>query len=158
MQYSVIPSDSHATQAFIQLQQGLDEPLDKYLHCVSELLSKIYCTSDMSRMLVKGLNHYSVVCSLNCKEVKDSITECQSLQWKMIKECLRDICDVRNRHEQAKGYCSAKFNTPDASCITEVKTMKKTGLCYKCRRPHFQCNCRDNSGNSSNKFHIKTPT
>ena len=30
-----------------------------------------------------------------------------------------------------------------------------TGLCYKCRGPHLQCNCRNNS---SNKFQAKTPT
>ena len=43
LQHSVIPSNTHATQAFTQLEQGPDELLDDYLHCVSEL-SKIYTT------------------------------------------------------------------------------------------------------------------
>ena len=48
-QYSIIPPDSHATQAVTQLEQGLDQLLDMYLHCASEL-SKICPTSDMSRI------------------------------------------------------------------------------------------------------------
>ena len=40
MQYSGIPFPSHATQAFAQLEQGLDELLDMYLHPPSEFLSK----------------------------------------------------------------------------------------------------------------------
>ena len=38
MQYATIPFDSHATQPFAQIGQGLDELLDMYLHHVSELL------------------------------------------------------------------------------------------------------------------------
>ena len=47
MVYSIIQSDSHATQDFTQLEQGLDELLDVYLHCSSELLSKIYHVDTM---------------------------------------------------------------------------------------------------------------
>ena len=57
MQQSIIPSDSHATQAFTHLEQSPDKLLDDYLHHVSDLLSKIYHTSDMSRILVESTNH-----------------------------------------------------------------------------------------------------
>ena len=73
MQYPVIPSDSHATQAFIRFKQGPAELLDEYLNCVSELLSELYHTSDMSRILVQGLNHYTVMYSLNCRNLKDIV-------------------------------------------------------------------------------------
>ena len=43
----------------------------------------------------------------------------------MTEECFRNIHNICAGYERAKGYCRAKFNTPDASCITEVKTMKK---------------------------------
>ena len=61
MQYSIILSDIHATQASTQLEQGPEELLDNYLHCVSELLSKIFHTYDMSSISVEGTNHYAVV-------------------------------------------------------------------------------------------------
>ena len=65
----------------------------------------------------------------------------------MMEECFRDIHNVGAGYELAKGYCRAKLNMPDASCIAEIKSMKKAGLCYKCGGPHFQCNCTDNSNN-----------
>ena len=61
IQYSIMPFDTHTTQAFTHLEQGPDELLDDYLHHVSELLSKIYHTSDMSRISAEGTNHYAVV-------------------------------------------------------------------------------------------------
>ena len=72
MQHSVLPSDTHATQAFTLLYQGPDEILDDYLHHVSELLSKMYHTSDMSTIWEEGTNHYAVVYGLNCRKLKDS--------------------------------------------------------------------------------------
>ena len=71
MQYSVIPSDTHATLAFTNLEQGPDDLLDNY--CVSKLLSKIYNTSDMSSIAVKATNHYAVAYGLNCRKLKDHI-------------------------------------------------------------------------------------
>ena len=82
MPCSVIPSDSHTTQAFTQLEQGLDELLDEYLQCVSELSSKIYHTSDMSNISTEDINHYAVVHGLNFRKLKDSIVGHWSMQWK----------------------------------------------------------------------------
>ena len=73
MQYTVILMDSHTTQAFAWLEQGLDEFLDVYLHCTSKLLPKIYHTSDMSRISVEGFNHYAAVYGLKCLKLKDSV-------------------------------------------------------------------------------------
>ena len=85
MQYSVIMSDSHAPQAFTQLEQGLDELLDDYLHYVSELLSKIYHTSDISSISVEGINHYALVYGLNCRKLKDGVVGHWSIQWRTMK-------------------------------------------------------------------------
>ena len=94
MPYSIIPSDTHATKAFIHLEQGPDEPLDDYLQCVSELLLKIYHTSDMSRISVEVTNHYAVIYDLNCRKLKDSMAGHRNAQWKMIEECFRDILSI----------------------------------------------------------------
>ena len=53
MQYYIITSHSH-TQAFAHLERGLDEFLDDYLHHLSEPLSKIYNTSDISIIPAEG--------------------------------------------------------------------------------------------------------
>ena len=83
MQYYIIPSDNHATQALNHLEQGPDELLDDYIHHVSDL-SKIYHTSDMSRISVEGTNHYAVVYGLNCRKLKkmwQDIKVCSGRQW-----------------------------------------------------------------------------
>ena len=78
------------------------------------------------------------------------------MQSKMIEDGFRDICNIGIGYERAKGYCRAEFNTLDASCITDAKTMKKLGWYYKCRAPHFQSNWTDHRGNSSNELQTKT--
>ena len=80
VQYSIILSDSNTTQAFTWLEQGMHELLDEYLHQASELLSKIFYTSDMSRISVEDLNHYAMVYGLNCRKLKDIIAGHQSAQ------------------------------------------------------------------------------
>ena len=80
MQYSAILYNTHATQAFTQLNQGLDELQDMYLYPVSELLSKIYHTSDMSRIWVDDLNQYTMIYVLNCGKLKNSVAEDQREQ------------------------------------------------------------------------------
>ena len=79
IQYSIIPSNTHATQAFTHLEQGQDKLVDDYLHCVSQLLSKIYHTSDTSRISAEGTNLYVVVYCLNCRKLKDSVAGYQGI-------------------------------------------------------------------------------
>ena len=44
-----------------------------YLHCASELLSKIHHTTDMAQIPAEGLKHYTVVYDLNSKKLKDKV-------------------------------------------------------------------------------------
>ena len=155
MQYSAILFDSHATKALAQLEKGLDELLNMYLVHTSEHLSNIYYTSDMSRISGDGLNHYTVVYGLNYRRLKDSVVGHHSTQWKMMEDCSRDICNIDAEYERAKGYYRAKLNTQEASMITEVKTTKQPGPCYKFRGPHSQNNCT-NHKNDKNNFQNKT--
>ena len=83
MQYSIYASKTHTPQAFTNLEQGLDELLDDYLYCASELLSKIYHNSDISKISAEGTNHYQVVYGLNCRKLKDSMAGYRSAQWKI---------------------------------------------------------------------------
>ena len=49
----------------------------------------------------------------------------QSMQWKMMEDCFKDICNIGSGFEKAKGYSRVEYNTSEASVITEVKTMRK---------------------------------
>ena len=99
--YSAILYDSHVTQAFSKLEQGPDEFLDMYLCHTSDFLSELYHTSNMSKILAGGLKHYAVVFGLDCRRLKDSVVGHQSMQWKMIEDCFRDICNFGAGYEKA---------------------------------------------------------
>ena len=158
MQYSTIPFDRHVTQAFAQLEQGANELLDTYLDCTSELLSRIYHTTDMYRILVRGLNHYTVVYGLNCRWLKDSVVGHQSIQWKTMEDCFRDIHNTVAGYERTTGYYRADFNTPEASMITNLKTIKELRPYYRCSRSHLQNNCTNHKSNIGNKLQNTSST
>ena len=155
MQYSIIPSDTYATQAFTIENKVWMSFLMTIYNCVSELLLKIYHISDLFRFSAEVPNHYAVVYGLNCKKLKDSMAGHWSAQWKMREEYFRDICNISMGSEWAKAYCRAKFSIPDRSVFNKIKAMKKTGQCYKCGRPHLQHEC---TSNGNNKFPNTTTT
>ena len=84
-QYSSIPFNSHATQAFAHLQQGLDELLKMYLCCASEILSKIHHPSDLSQFLAEGLNHYTAVYGLNSRKLMNNAVGHWCVHWRSWK-------------------------------------------------------------------------
>ena len=140
-QYSSVPFDSHVTQSFAHLQQGLDELLKIYFHCASKLLLKIHHTSDMSNISAEGLNHNTVVYVLNSRELRASVVGHCSVEWRNMGDCFRDKSAFGAGYERAKGYGRAEFNTPKASTINEVKPKKDRGPCFRCSGPHFQNTC-----------------
>ena len=123
-QYSTISFNSHATQAFAYLQQGPDELLEMYLHCASELLSKIHHTTDMSQMPAKGLSTYTVVYGLHSTKPKDKVAGHQSTYWNTIKDCFSDIHAFGTGYERVNGYSRVDFNIL-ASAISEIKSTKE---------------------------------
>ena len=64
----------------------------------------------MSKISVEALNHYTIVYSLNHREIKDSVVGCQSAHWKSIEDCFRDICIFEMGYKRAKGYWRADFD------------------------------------------------
>ena len=52
--FSPLPYDNHASQAFTNPMQGPEEFLTKYVECSISLLTQINYTSDMSAISVLG--------------------------------------------------------------------------------------------------------
>ena len=67
----------------------------------------------MSRILEEGLNHYTVVYGQNCRLLKESVVGHQSVHWKMMENCFRDIHNIGVGYEIAKGFSGDEFNTPE---------------------------------------------
>ena len=107
--------------------------------CTTQLsFCQKFTTSDMSRILTEGLNHYTVVFGLNCRRSKDSVVGYWSIQRKIMEDCFRDIWNIGAGYKRAKGYCRAKLNTPEASIITELNTLKDQNCATNLDNPTFK--------------------
>ena len=181
MQYSAIPFDSHSTQAFAQLEQGLDDLLDMYLHHANELLSKICYTSDMSRNLAEGLIHYTVVYGLNCRRLKTVLWNTKACNEKWWRVALgisivlvpdikgpKAIADLNSTSQKHQWSLSSKpwrnqyhvTDVEDLTSKTTTKTIKVTTVissktrCPYCKttREAITYNNFCNNRNKSNIF------
>ena len=81
---------------------------------------------------------------------------CGTPKHAMENDCFRNACNIGAVYEKAKGYCRAEYNTPEVSANTEVKTTRKSGLCYRCVGSLFQSDCTNLKERNINKFKNKT--
>ena len=78
-----------------------------YLHCASELLSKLHHMTNTSKIPTEGLNHYTMVYGLNSSKLRDKAAAYQRTQWKTIEDCFSNIHTFVAGYERDKGYCTA---------------------------------------------------
>ena len=151
-QYSLIPFNSYAIQAFAHLQQGPDELLHMYLHHASEIVLKIHHTSDMSQISVKDLNHYPAVCGLNCRKLKKKCCGTLECTLEVNGKIASEMSVIFGADDKrAKGYCRAESNAQEASTLNEVKPTKDPGPCFRSSGPHFQNRCTKHRNQPNNK-------
>ena len=62
--YSEIPYDTHAINAYDSLHQGSSESTIAYLHRVQDILEHIHHTSDMSSITTISTNHAKILTGL----------------------------------------------------------------------------------------------
>ena len=101
-----------------------------------------------------------MVYGLNCRRLKESIVGHQSVQWKTMEDCSRNICNIGAWYDRAKGYAE-QISTPqrhqqslrsksqrnqDCATNAEDPTSKKTAQTIKVaavtnsktRHPHYK--------------------
>ena len=62
--YSEIPYDTHAINAYDNLHQGSDESTSAYLHRAQDILECIHNTCDMTSIPAIGTNHAKILTGL----------------------------------------------------------------------------------------------
>ena len=62
--YSEIPYNTHAINAYNTLQQGSDESTEAYLHRAQDILECIHHTNNMSSITAIGKNHAKILTGL----------------------------------------------------------------------------------------------
>ena len=73
--YSEIPYDTHAINAYDSLHQGSSESIIAYLHRVQDILKHIHHTDDMSSITAIGTNHAKILTGLKESWLQNKLAE-----------------------------------------------------------------------------------
>ena len=79
--YSEIPYDTHAINAYDTLQQGNDESTEAYLHRAQDILEHIHHTKDMSSISAIGTNHAKILTCLKDSRLCNKLAKSKTKKW-----------------------------------------------------------------------------
>ena len=102
--YSIIPYNKHAINAYDTLQQGTDESTEAYLHRVQDNLEHIYHISNMSTITAIGTNHTKISTGLKDKKLHIKLTESKVKRWNNMAQVLQDVAEMAVSFERSRGY------------------------------------------------------
>ena len=102
--YSEIPYDTHAINAYDTLQQGNNESTEAYLHRAQDILEHIHHTNDMSSISAIGTNHSKILTGLKDGRLCNKLAESKAQKWINMVQVLQDIADMAVNFERSHGY------------------------------------------------------
>ena len=91
--YSKIPYDTHAINAYNMLQQDNDESTEVYLHRVQDILEHIHHTNDMTSISAIGTNHTKILTGLRNDRLHNKLAESRAKRWTNKVQVLQDVAD-----------------------------------------------------------------
>ena len=79
--YSKVPYDAHAINAYNTQQQGTDESTEAYLNRAQDILEHIHHTNNMSSITAIGTNHTTILTGLKDKKLCNNLVESKAKKW-----------------------------------------------------------------------------
>ena len=79
--YSEIPYDTHAFNAYDSLQQGNNESTEACLHRAQDILECIHHTNDMSSITAIGMNHAKILTGLKDSRLQNKLAKSKAKKW-----------------------------------------------------------------------------
>ena len=92
--YSEIPYDTHAINAYDNLHQGSNESTSAYLHRVQDILEHIHHTSDMTSIPAIGTNHVKILTGLKDSRLRNKSAKSKANKWTTMSQVLQDVADM----------------------------------------------------------------
>ena len=92
--YSEIPYDTHAINAYDTLQEGNDESTEAYLHRAQDILEHIHHTNDMSSIAAIGTSHTKILTGLKDSRLCNTLAESKAKKWINMAQVLQDVVDM----------------------------------------------------------------
>ena len=107
--YSEIPYDTHAINAYDNLHQGSDESTTAYLHRAQGILKCIHNTSDMTSIPAIGTNHAKILTGLRDSRLCNKLAKSKAKKWTNMSQVLQDVADIAVDFERSCGYSFPTF-------------------------------------------------
>ena len=79
--YSEIPHDTHAINAYDNLHQGSNESTSAYLHRVQDILECIHNTSNMTSIPAISTNHAKILTGLRDSRLSNKLAKSKAKKW-----------------------------------------------------------------------------
>ena len=79
--YSEIPHDTHAINAYDTLQQGNNESTEAFLHRAQDILECIHHTNNMSSITAIGMNHTKILTGLKDGRLHNKLAKSKAKKW-----------------------------------------------------------------------------
>ena len=124
--YSEIPYDTHAINAYDTLQQGNDESIEAYLHRAQDILECIHHTNDMSSITAIGMNHANILTGLKDCKLHNKLAEPKAKKWTNMAQVLQDITDMAVNFERSHGYFLSTFDVQHVSASNPVHSYRSS--------------------------------
>ena len=108
--YSEIPCDTHAINAYDGLQQGNNKSTEACLHRAQDILECIHHTNDMSSITAIGINHAKILTGLRDSRLCNKLAESKAKKWINMAQILQDVADMAINFERSCGYSLPTFD------------------------------------------------
>ena len=107
--YSEIPYDNHAINAYDKLHQGSNESNSAYLQRVQDILKHIHKTSDMTSIPAIGTNRAKILIGLKDSRLCSKLAESKTKKWTTMSQVLQDVADMAIDFKRSHGYSHPPF-------------------------------------------------
>ena len=107
--YSDIPYDTHAINAYNNLHQGSDESTSAYLHRPQDILECIHNTNNMTSIPTIGTNHAKILTGLRDSRLCNKLAESKAKKWTNMSQVLQDVADMAIDFERSHQYSLPTF-------------------------------------------------
>ena len=174
--YSEIPYDTLAINAYDTLQQDNDESTEAYLHRAQDILQCIHHTNDMASISAIGNNHAEILTGLKFVRLHNKLAESKAKKWINMLQVLQDIADMAVNFERSHGYslptyevnqASSYNNHPSGNTYRSTKPPAKEAqqlpfktdkmICWHCQSNHMKKDCPttpQQNSSSQPKFYL----
>ena len=153
--YSKLPYDTHAINAYNTLQQGTDKSTKAYLHRVQDILKHIHHTNNMSSVTATGTNHTKILTGLKNSKLCNKMAETKAKKWTNMAQVLQDIAEMAVSFVRSRGYSLPSFEVNHTTTYSSLDPNsnqhdRSSKLCTKeTQQPHpkpekfkcWQCQC-----------------